>query len=77
MLGKGPTTNEFTYTYMKAVKFRLNGSVTNYTAVCKYNHELNDYEKDYSLGYLNFDRRESKWNFDKASPEDLPRWARK
>jgi len=77
VMGKGNSTPQYTYTYMKAAKFRLSGSVTNYTAVCKYNHELNDYEKKYLLGSLGFDKKESKWLFQEASAEQLPRWYRK
>lgn len=76
VMGKGTSNPGHTYTYMRAVKYRLSGSVTNYTAVCKYNHELNDYEDDYQLGQLQFSKQESKWKFEKASPENLPKWYR-
>lgn len=77
VMGKGFTTPAHTYTYMKAAKFRLNSSATNFTAVCKYNHELNDYEGQYKLGTLYLDRKVNQWQFSEAEKESLPRWYRK
>ena len=77
VMGKGGSNPTHTYTYMKAAKFRLNSSAANFVAVCKYNHELNDYEKNYKLGSLNFNKSRGQWDFDEAKLESLPRWYRK
>jgi replicative DNA helicase len=63
-------TVDHSFTFMKAAKYRLDGSVTNYIANCKYSPEMNDYEKRYLIGRAITSGRSEKWE----ECAEKPRW---